>query len=95
MYARLVRYSFGPGKDAEARALADHLAPLIATQPGCSSVAIFGNESDGQGGVFVLWNTEADAMAAAGVIRPLLDEHLSGEVEGPPDTRLFKVLSTG
>jgi hypothetical protein len=95
MYARLVRYSLGPGKSAEAQVLADHLAPLIAAQPGCTSVTIFGDESNGQGGVFVLWDSEADAMTAAPIIRPLLDEHLSGRVEGPPDTRLFEVLSTG
>jgi hypothetical protein len=32
-------------------------------------------------------------MTAAGIIRPLLDEHLSGHLERPPDTRLFEVLS--
>ncbi len=95
MYARLVRYSLGAGKRADAQALADHLAPLIAAQPGCASVTIFGDESNGQGGVFVLWDSEAEAMAAAGIIRPLLDEHLSGLVEGQPDTRLFEVFSTG
>jgi len=93
MYARLVRYSLGPGKRAEAQGLADHLAPLIAAQPGCASVTIFDDESNGEGGVFVLWDSEADAMTAAGIIRPLLDEHLSGHLEGPPDTRLFEVLS--
>jgi hypothetical protein len=93
MYARLVRYSLGPGKRAEAQALADHLTPLIAAQPGCAGVTIFGDESNGQGGVFVLWDSEADAMTAAGIIRPLLDEHLSGHLEDPPDTRLFEVLS--
>jgi hypothetical protein len=93
MYARLVRYSLGPGKRAEAQALADQLAPLIAAQPGCTGVTIFGDESNGQGGVFVLWDSEADAMTAAGIIRPLLDERLSGHLEGPPDTRLFEILS--
>ncbi len=93
MYARLVRYSLGPGKRAEAQAIADHLAPLIASQPGCASVTVFGDDSDGQGGVFVLWDSEAHAQSAAAAVRPVLNEHLSAHAQGPPETRLFEVLS--
>jgi quinol monooxygenase YgiN len=93
MYARLVRFSFGTGKQAEAKALADDLAPLIAAQPGCKSVTVFGDHADGQYGIFVLWNTEADAESAAQVVRPKLDAHLSGNVQAPPETRLFEVIS--
>jgi quinol monooxygenase YgiN len=94
MYARLVRFAFGPGKSDAAQSLADNLAPAIAEQTGCESVTIFGNDADGEYGIFVLWNTQADAEAAAAVIRPQLDQHLAGNVTGPPDTRLFEVLSS-
>src|SRR5919201_586045 len=93
MYARLVRFSFGPGKRAEAQALADDLAPQIASQPGCESVTVFGDDTDGEYGIFVLWESEDHAETAAGVIRPKLNEHLAGNVQGPPEARLFEVFS--
>ena len=93
MYARLVRFSFGAGKHGEAQAIADDLAPLIAAQAGCEGVTVFGDDSDGEYGLFVLWNSENDANAAAQVIRPKLDEHLAGKIQRPPDARLFKVIS--
>lgn len=93
MYVRLVRFSLGPGKHALAQAIADDLAPLIASQPGCDGVTVFGDDSDGECGLFVLWKSENEANAAAQIIRPKLDEHLAGNVTGPPDARLFNVLS--
>jgi len=57
MYARLVRFSFGPGKQAEAQAIADDLAPLIAAQPGCGGVTVFGDDDTGDYGLFVFWNS--------------------------------------
>jgi heme-degrading monooxygenase HmoA len=93
MYARLVRFSFGTGKQAEAQAIADDIAPLIASQQGCQGVTVFGDENDGEYGIFVLWESEAEANAAAQVVRPKLEEHLAGNAKAPPDARLFKVLS--
>jgi heme-degrading monooxygenase HmoA len=93
MYARLVRFSFGPGKHAEAQAIADNIAPLIASQPGCEGVTVFGDDTDGEYGIFVLWNSEDNANAAAQLVRPKLEEHLAGNVKRPPDARLFRVIS--
>jgi quinol monooxygenase YgiN len=93
MYARLVRFSFGPGKRAEAQAVADDLAPFIASQPGCEGVTVFGDDSDGQYGIFVLWESEDHAEAAAQLVRPKLNEHFAGNVQGPPEARLFEVIS--
>ncbi len=93
MYARLVRFSFGPGKHAEAQSIADDIAPLIALRPGFQSVTVFGDDTDGEYGIFVLWNSEDNADAAAQVVRPKLNEHFAGNVQGPPDARLFNVLS--
>lgn len=93
MYARLVRFSLGPGKRAVAQGLADDIAPKISALPGCRSVSVFANESDGECGVFVLWESEAAANAAAPQIRPLLDQHIAGHVQGATDARLFEVLS--
>ena len=93
MYARLVRFTFGPGKRTEAQALADELVPLIASQPGCERAVVFGDDSDGEFGIFVLWQTEAEAEAAAQLVRPKLMEHLQGNTQGAPEMRLFEVIS--
>jgi quinol monooxygenase YgiN len=94
MFARLVRFSFGPGQGDKAEALAAELVPLIGSQPGCQSVSAFGDESDGESGIFVLWDTQEHADAAANVVRPQLGEHLAGHVQAPPEARLLKVLAS-
>jgi len=93
MHARLVRFSFGSGRHAAAQAIADDVAPLIASQPGCHGVTVFGDETDGEYGIFVLWDSEENAHAAAQVVRQRLNERLSGNAKGPPGARLFKVLT--
>ena len=93
MYARLLRFSLGPGKRAVAQSVADDIAPRIAAMPGCQGVTVFGDDSDGQYGLFVLWGSQADANAAAPVIRPQIDERIAGHVQGEPEARLFEVLS--
>ncbi|HXX89659.1 MAG TPA: antibiotic biosynthesis monooxygenase [Acidimicrobiales bacterium] len=92
MYARLVRFSLGPGSETTARELADELAPLISVQPGCQDVTVFGDHGAGEYGIYVLWDTQEHADTAAGVVRPRLNEHLAGKVSAPPETRLFEVL---
>ena len=94
MYVNLVRYSLGRGKSAEAQAFANELGPLIAVQDGCRSIVLFGDHSDGEGGLFVSWDSEANAVAATEVILPVLDRHLGAIVEGPPESRHFEVIWT-
>jgi hypothetical protein len=94
VYARLVRFSIGEGQRPAAQAIANDLVPLIASQPGCASVTVFGDDADGQCGIFVLWDTQANADAAAVLVRPKLNEHLSGKAQQPPEARLFEVLAT-
>ena len=91
-YARLVRFSCGPGDEAPAKLIAEDLAPQIRQQPGCQQVVVFG-DVDGEGGLFVLWDSQEQADAAARIISPQLQQHLAGHVTGPPDMRLFPVLS--
>lgn len=53
---------------------------------------MFGDDSDGAYGIFVLWDSAEHAHTAAGIVRPKLDEHFAGNVTGTPEARLFEVL---
>jgi hypothetical protein len=92
VFARLVRFSIEPESDTKAQALASDIGQLIALQPGCQAVTVFGDHGEGEYGIYVLWDTQENADTAAGVIRPRLNEHLAGSVKAPPETRLFEVL---
>ena len=92
MYARLVRFTFGPGKHPQAEELAHALVPEIRTQPGCNTVTFFGDATSGEYGLFVLWESKEDAEAATAVIGPRLQQGLAGNVQGPPDIRLYEVI---
>jgi len=93
MLARLVRWSLGPGKRAVAQSIADDLAPQIVAQPGCQGVTVFGDDSDGEGGLFALWETQAYADAASAIMSPQLNQHLTGHLQRPLEVRVYDVLS--
>jgi heme-degrading monooxygenase HmoA len=93
MHARLVRFSLPPEKASVARAMAEDLPGRIAALPGCRSVTVFGDDEEGQYGIFVLWDSDVEANAAALVISPHLMGHLQGNVSGAPEMRLFPVLA--
>jgi len=92
MFARLVRFALQPGNETRAQQLADELTPLIAEQAGCQAVTVFGDHTTGEYGIYVLWDTQEHADAAAGIVRPQLDKHLAGILTAPPEPRLFGVL---
>jgi hypothetical protein len=52
----------------------------MASQPGCQGVTVFGDDADGEYGIFVLWNSK-DNAAAAQVIQPKLQEFFAGNVQ--------------
>lgn len=87
MHARLVRFAVAPGSQEAMTALGSDLLGAIRQQPGVVDVTFLGDDSDGQWGVFVRWESAEAAMAAAGVIRPQLDAHLSGKALAPPDAK--------
>ena len=72
--------------------LARTLIPAIRGLAGCNGATFFGDATDGEYGLFVLWETKEDADAAAQVIGPRLQQGLAGNVQGPPDIRLFEVI---
>ena len=92
MFARLVLFKFGPGMREAADALAGDLGPQIRGLNGCQSVTFFVDDTDGQYGLFVLWDSQESADAAAEVIAPQLMSHLGGKVTEEPTRRLYSVI---
>ena len=60
----------------------------------CQSAIFFGGGEDSESGLAVLWDSQEHADAAAAVISPQLEQHLLGNVSGPPERRLFPVLAS-
>jgi len=94
MYVRLVRFSFGPGKEEAIHELANDLIPAISAQTGCKGAICFGDTSSGEYGLFVQWDSQTNADAASAVIGPRLSQHLAGKVQGPPDIHLFEFIQS-
>jgi quinol monooxygenase YgiN len=94
MYIRLVQFTFGPGMRSKVEELAAELGPAIEAQDGCNGVTFFGDDSDGEYGLSVLWESQENADAAAAVISPKLQRALAGNVQGPPSIRLYEVISS-
>ena len=95
MSVRLVLFTLGPGKREIADALASDLGPQIRGLPGCDSATFFGDDSDSQYGIVVLWDSQENADAASAVIAPQLQGHLAGNVTEPPTRRLYRVIDAG
>ncbi len=92
MYARLVLFNIGPGKRSTADKLVEQFAPAIKARKGFKSATFFGDEASGEYGVFVLWETEEDAEAAAKALFPKLQQSLANLVKEPPRNPLFEVV---
>ncbi|MDA1215798.1 MAG: antibiotic biosynthesis monooxygenase [Chloroflexi bacterium] len=94
MYARVVTFTIGQGKREIAEKMAADIIPATKQQKGCQSAALFTDDSDGSGGLVVMWETQADADARSVVISPKLSQHLAGNTQGPPSIRLYEVLQS-
>lgn len=94
MFLRLVRFTLSDGGRPKAEVMASDLIPAIKQQPGCLSAAFFGGGGDGDSGICVFWDTQEHANAAAAVISPRLEQHLTGNVVAPPERRLFPVIAS-
>lgn len=92
MYARLVTFTLQKGKETIPADLAEDLVPAIRQQPGCQTVSCFGDAESGQYYLYVLWNSQEAADAAARVISPRLERHLAGNTVAPPTRNLYPVI---
>ena len=91
MNLRLVQFNLGPGTRAKAEAIANRVMPLIRAQPGCDRSVFFGDEESGDYGIVVLWVSQRDAAAAAGVVSPVLSPALKDARATGDNRRLLQV----
>ena len=92
MFARLVLFKLELGMRETANEIAADIGPQIRELSGCKSVTFFGDDTDGQYGLFVLWESQEHADSAAGIIGPQLMSHLAGKVTEEPSRRLYNVI---
>ena len=91
MYAQLSMIILGPGTRSAAEKLADQFAPALKTLKGFKRVTFIGDETVGEYGSLSLWESKEDAEAAAAVVRPQLEQAVSGIAKAPPTRRFFEV----
>jgi quinol monooxygenase YgiN len=91
MYARLVMFTLGPGTRPTGEKLAEQFAPALRAMKGFKSVTFFLDDTVGEYGAFVLWESKEDAEAAIAVLDLQLQQALTGIVQGPPTLGLFEV----
>ena len=94
MYAQLVMLSLGPGMRSTAEKLADQFHPVLRAMKGFKTGTFFGDEATGEYGTFTLWETKEDVEAAAAVMRPKLEQAVSGITKAPPTRKFFEVYET-
>ncbi|NIN95535.1 MAG: hypothetical protein GTN93_10590 [Anaerolineae bacterium] len=92
MYANQVMFTLGPGKRSTAEKLVDQFAPAIGSRKGIKSATFLADETVGEYGALVLWESKEDAEAAFEALFPQLQKALAGIVQGQPVRRLFEVL---
>jgi hypothetical protein len=91
MNLRLVQFNLGPGARATGEAIANRVVPVIRAQPGCERCIFFANHDAGDYGLVVLWVSQRDADAAAGVVSPILSAGLAEAKATGERRRLFDV----
>ena len=94
MYARLVRFILKKEISQQVEKTLSDLVKAIKRQKGCKGATFFSDDADGASGLFVLWDTQANADAAAEVISPQLTRCLAGNTQGTVERRLFPVLQS-
>ncbi len=90
-HVRLVRFRLVPGTDQLIHNVTTKIVPLIAAQPGCVHVTLFGRDNDY--GLLVNWETAQHAENAAGVVGPQLWGSLQNSLDGPAEMDLIPVLA--
>ncbi|MFX1512050.1 MAG: YdhR family protein [Promethearchaeota archaeon] len=93
MYARLTLFNLGPGKRETAEKIMGQFAPKIKEREGFIKATFVADDTVGEYGGIILFESKKDAETAFKELSPRLQETLSG-IQGEPtfNTKLFEVL---
>lgn len=91
MYVRIVEFTLGPGTRETAERLADEVNKLCPSLHGFHSMSFYADFDTGEYGAYYVWQTRADADAAANSITPLLQREAGALLKGPPTRRTFEL----
>ena len=91
MYAQLVMFTIGPGMRAKAEQIADKFNLAHKNLKGFKNATFLGDHSIGDYSSVAIQETPEDLQAASNILRPKLQEALSGIAKGEPTVRVFEV----
>jgi len=91
MYGQLVMFTLGQGMRANAEKMADNWAKVHHSFKGFKSAMYLGDDTNGEYGSLTIWETADDIKSASEVLRPKLEQALSGIAKGPPTVRIFEI----
>lgn len=89
MFIRLVQFNLGPGKRPAAETIADKVVPAIRAQKGCLRCEFFTDDTAGDYGMVIFWQSKQAADAAYLVINPILMSSLAA-ARATASIRLFE-----
>ena len=78
MYANLVMFTLGPGKRSTAAKLFERFAPAAKARKGFKTLTVLADDTVGEYGVLVVFESKEDADAPFEAIFPQLYVPLSG-----------------
>jgi hypothetical protein len=92
MYARLIKFTMGPGTRETADGMIGRFSDALAAFPGLVKVYFMADYETGTYATLAIWETKAHGEAAFQTIHPKLREALQGLVEEVPYQQLFEVV---
>ena len=92
MYARLVLFTLGSGMRLTAEKVMGRFPAGMRAAKGFKGVTFLGDDTTGQYGALVLWESKGDAEAHFEVAFPQLQSALEGIAKAPPTATLFEVV---
>ena len=91
MYAQLVMFPLGQGMRTKAEQIADEFNAINKDIKGYKNATFLGDDANGTYGSLTIWQTPEDLRAAGDILRPKLQEALSGIAKGAPTVQIFEV----
>lgn len=96
MYARLTTFNIGPSGRDLATGMADEAIGMVKAMGGfVSATYLIIDEAAGDYGSLTVWNTQADANAAAEALRPWMMEKAGSKLTAPPVIHTCEVYKPG